>query len=252
MYIDDLVVVRKEKVSTYTVDASDMQPLDSGNYTKSNVTSVTDEELGQQVFKIAPNGSLKYSVNDFVKRFIADKGGMYRINFKVKNAEKIGIEGISTYVDRSKIDNGDYKTTNNRDFANVVEVANTQDYKEVVYLYSEKGTNAVSFNGKNADIFRAIDFVNLSSEKDLYVYDITVSKVNKFSPLPAFNADFDNWGWNYTKQNANSFVFSEGKLNINALLNNMYEHGTTKTIKVMGVDGNPIELTFSKGIWIYG
>ena len=218
MYIDDVAVVRKEKVSSYTVDASDMQPFESSNYTKTDVETVVDSELGQ-VLKIAPNGSLKYSVNNFADRFIADKGGIYRVDIKLKNAEKIGIEGISSYIDRSKLDGEDYKTVNNRDFGNAFNIHNTQDYTGFSFVYTEHGIkDAVSFGGKNADIFRALNFVNLSTDKEMYVYDITVSKVNKYSPLPPFNAEFDNWGWRYAMQNSPAFVFDGEKLNINAVL----------------------------------
>ncbi len=219
LYIDDLEVVRTEKVSSYSVDASDMQPLDSSFYVKSDVTSEIDESLGQQVLKVAPGGTLKYSPAEYANRFIADKGGIYRINFKTKNAANIKITGTSAYIDRSKLDGTDYKTILKDDFVMVKNLSTPDFYSEGVTLYSDLGCkDGVSFGGKNADVFRSINFENMSSDQDAYIYDITVSKVNMVSPLYALNAEFDNWGGSHMRVVAPNFVYSEGKLNINANL----------------------------------
>lgn len=218
LYIDDLTVVRTEKTSTYSVDASDMQPLDSSNYVKTSVSYDADEELGT-VLKVAPGGSLKFSPSSYAKRFIADEGGLYKINFKTKNASNLKVEGISAYIDRSKLEGADYKTINKVDFADVYSLSDDAAYSETVIMYSEEGVkDSVLFGGKNADIFRAINFVNESADQDVYIYDITVSKINKFSPLSAFNAYHDNWGWKESKTNSPNFVYNEGKLNINAVI----------------------------------
>ncbi len=257
LYIDDFTVVRTEKTSTYSVDASDMQPIDSANYVKSSVTSDTDDELGT-VLKIAPGGSLKFSPSDYAKRFIADKGGLYKINFKTKNASQLKVEGFSAYIDRSKLDGTDYKTINKVDFEDTLNLSGASNYSETVILYSEEGTkDGVLFSEKNADIFRAINFINESADQDAYIYDITVSEVNKFSPLSAFNADHDNWGWKESKTNAPNFVYNEGKLNINAVIDGsvqkikssvaLYEGAEYQVnFKAMSTDGETLKIKVYK------
>lgn len=235
MYIDDLTVVRTEKVSSYTVDASDMQPLESQYYVKTGVTAETDE--GQQVLKVAPGGSLKYSPTAYTNRFIAEEGGKYKINFKTKNAANIKVTVTNTYIDRSKLDGTDYKTTIINDFHTEKNLSTADFYAESIYLYTDPGCKtAVDFGGKKADLFRAINFENVSADQDAYIYDITVSKVNKFSPLSPLNAEFDNWGGSHTRVAAPSFVYNKGKLNVNAVLNDLHQSISSYVPLVKGAE----------------
>jgi len=235
MYIDDLTVVRTEKVSSYTVDSSDMQPLESQYYVKTDVTAETDE--GQQVLKVAPGGSLKYSPTAYANRFIAEEGGIYRINFKTKNAANIKVTVTNTYIDRSKLDGTDYKTTIVNDFHTEKNLSTADFYAESIYLYADPGCKtAVDFGGKKADLFRAINFENMSADQDAYIYDITVSKVNKFSPLSPLNAEFDNWGGSHTRVAAPNFVYNEGKLNVNAVLNDLHQSISSYVPLVKGAE----------------
>lgn len=260
MYIDDLTVVRKEKVSTYTVDASDMQPLESSFYVKSGVTTITDEGLGQQVLKVAPGGSLKYSPTSYTNRFIAEKGVIYKVNFKAKNASNIRISVTNTYVDRSKLDGSDYKTSIVNDFYKDMNMPENDYYGESVYMYTDPGCkSSVDFGGKKADLFRAINFENMSADQDAYIYDITVSEVNKFSPLPPFNAEFDNWGGLHTRVAAPNFVYNEGKLNVNAVLNDLHQSISScaplvkgaeyqVNYKAMSTDGDTLKIQILDGV----